>query len=237
MTKKYIGKRIKRSEDPRLLTGEALFVDDVEIHGMLHAAFLRSDYAHAYLKSVDVSAAQAREGVVAVFTAETMGDDWSPGPPLVSPPPTVEDVIFHSRTQVPLVKDKVRHVGEPIAIVIAESRYIAEDAVDDIVVDLEPLDVVVDIEKAMQPDSPLVHDDLDSNLAAHIEQEKGDYAAIRRQVREAGGPAGELQCPAGRPLRTAGRSDARGGRRPGGLSEPAGRQQRGRWRRIRSPAA
>ncbi len=182
MTKKYIGKRIKRIEDPRLLTGEALFVDDVEIHGMLHAAFLRSDYAHAYLKSVDVSAAQAREGVVAVFTAEMMGDDWSPGPPLVSPPPTVEDVIFHSRTQVPLVKDKVRHVGEPIAIVIAESRYIAEDAVDDIVVDLEPLDVVVDIEKAMQPDSPLVHDDLDSNLAAHIEQEKGDYAAIREEA-------------------------------------------------------
>ena len=179
MTKKYIGKRIKRSEDPRLLTGEALFVDDVEIHGMLHAAFLRSDYAHAYLRSVDVSAAQAREGVVAVFTAETMGDDWQPGPPLVSPPPTVEDVIFHSRTQVPLVKDKVRHVGEPIAIVIAENRYIAEDAVDDIMVDLEPLDAVVDIEKAMQPDSPLVHDDLDSNLAAHIEQEKGDYAAIR----------------------------------------------------------
>jgi len=182
VTKKYIGKRIKRIEDPRLLTGEALFVDDVEIPGMLHAAFLRSDYAHAYLKSVDVSAAQAREGVVAVFTAETMGDDWSPGPPLVSPPPTVEDVIFHSRTQVPLVKDKVRHVGEPIAIVIAESRYIAEDAVDDIVVDLEPLDVVVDIEKAMQPDSPLVHDDLDSNLAAHIEQEKGDYAAIREEA-------------------------------------------------------
>jgi len=179
VTKKYIGKRIKRSEDPRLLTGEALFVDDVEIHGMLHAAFLRSDYAHAYLRSVDVSAAQAREGVVAVFTAETMGDDWQPGPPLVSPPPTVEDVIFHSRTQVPLVKDKVRHVGEPIAIVIAENRYIAEDAVDDIMVDLEPLDAVVDIEKAMQPDSPLVHDDLDSNLAAHIEQEKGDYAAIR----------------------------------------------------------
>jgi carbon-monoxide dehydrogenase large subunit len=182
VTKKYIGKRIKRSEDPRLLTGEALFVDDVEIPGMLHAAFLRSDYAHAYLKSIDVSAAQAREGVVAVFTAETMGDDWKPGPPLVSPPPTVEDVIFHSRTQVPLVKDKVRHVGEPIAIVIAESRYIAEDAVDDIVVDLEPLDVVVDIEKAMQPDAPLVHDDLDSNLAAHIEQEKGDYAAIRKEA-------------------------------------------------------
>ncbi|MGB6421973.1 MAG: xanthine dehydrogenase family protein molybdopterin-binding subunit [Anaerolineales bacterium] len=182
MTKKYIGKRIKRSEDPRLLTGEALFVDDVEIPGMLHAAFLRSDYAHAYLKSIDVSAAQAREGVMAVFTAETMEDDWQPGPPLVSPPPTVEDVIFHSRTQVPLVKDKVRHVGEPIAIVIAESRYIAEDAVDDIVVDLEPLDVVVDIEKAMQPDAPLVHDDLDSNLAAHIEQEKGDYAAIREEA-------------------------------------------------------
>ena len=112
MAKKFIGKRIRRIEDPRLLTGQALFVDDVEIHGMLHAAFVRSDYAHANLKSIDVSAARERPGVVAIFTAEDMGDDWEPGPPLVSPPPTVKDVLFNSRTQVPLVKDKVRHAGE-----------------------------------------------------------------------------------------------------------------------------
>ncbi len=179
MMAKLIGKRITRNEDPRLLTGQALFVDDVELPGMLHAAFLRSEYAHAKLKGIDLSVALERPGVVAAFTAEDMGDDWSPGPPLVIPPPTIEDVEFYTRTQVPLVKDKVRHAGEPLAIVIAESRYIAEDALDDIVVDLEPLDVVVDIERALEPDSPLVHDDLESNLAAHLVQEKGDYAAIR----------------------------------------------------------
>jgi carbon-monoxide dehydrogenase large subunit len=175
MTKKFIGQRIVRNEDPKLLTGQAQFVDDVEIPGMLHAAFLRSDYAHARLLSIDVSAARQRPGVVAVFTADDMGADWQPGPPLVSPPPTAKDVIFNSRRQVPLVKDKVRHAGEAIAVVIAESRYIAEDAVEDIIVDLEPLEAVVDLEKAMQAGSPLVHDDLDSNLAAHLFQKKGDY--------------------------------------------------------------
>jgi carbon-monoxide dehydrogenase large subunit len=182
VTKKYIGEPIRRLEDPRLLTGQALFVDDVDIPGMLHAAFLRSDYAHARLKSIDVSAARERSGVVAVFTAEDMGEDWKPGPPLVSPPPTLEDVIFHSRTQVPLVKDKVRHAGEMIAVVIAETRYIAEDAVDDIIVDLEPLEVVVDLEKGLEPESVLIHDDLESNLAAQIVQVKGDYQAIRESA-------------------------------------------------------
>ncbi|HUW14328.1 MAG TPA: xanthine dehydrogenase family protein molybdopterin-binding subunit, partial [Anaerolineae bacterium] len=182
MTKQYIGQRLKRNEDPRLLTGQALFVDDVHIPDMLHAAFLRSDYAHARLISIDVSEARKRPGVVAVFTAQDMGSDWQPGPPLVSPPPTVENVIFHSRTQVPLVRDKVRHAGEPLAVVIAESRYIAEDAFDDIVVELEPLGAVVDLEKALDPDGPLVHDDLESNLAAHLAQEKGNYAAAREQA-------------------------------------------------------
>ncbi len=182
MTKTLIGQRVLRNEDPRLLTGQAQFVDDVEIPGLLHAAFLRSDYAHARLLGIDVSAARQRPGVVAVFTAEDMGDDWQPGPPLVSPPPTAKDVLFYSRRQVPLVKDKVRHAGEAIAVVIAESRYIAEDAVEDIVVDLEPLEAVVDLEMALQPGSPLVHDDLESNLAAHLFQKKGDYDAARQRA-------------------------------------------------------
>ncbi len=182
MTEKWVGKRMKRNEDPLLLTGRALFVDDVDIPGMLHAAFLRSDYAHARLKNIDVSKARERPGVVAVYTAEDMGDAWQPGPPLVSPPPTVEDIVFHSRTQVPLVKDKVRLAGEPLAVVIAESRYIAEDALDDIVVELEPLEAVVDMEKALEPDAPLVHDDLDSNLACHMVQKKGDYEAAREKA-------------------------------------------------------
>jgi len=182
VTKQFIGERIKRNEDPRLLTGQALFVDDVEIPGMLHAAFKRSDYAHARIVSIDVSAARERPGVAAVFTAEDMGNDWSPGPPLVSPPPTVKDVTFHSRRQAPLVKDKVRHAGETVAVVIAESRYIAEDAVEDIVVEYEPLPVITDLEQALAPDSPRVHDDLESNLAAHFHQKKGDFEAAKAEA-------------------------------------------------------
>jgi carbon-monoxide dehydrogenase large subunit len=182
MDRKLIGKRVVRNEDPRLLTGHAQFVDDVQLPGMLHAAFLRSEYAHARLLKVDVSKARQHKGVVAVFTAEDMGKDWQPGPPLVSPPPTVKDVIFHSRRQVPLAKDKVRHAGEAIAVVIAESRYIAEDAVEEIEVEYEPLPVVLDLEKALEPGSPLVHEDLDSNLAARLYQKKGDYEAARQQA-------------------------------------------------------
>jgi carbon-monoxide dehydrogenase large subunit len=182
VTKTLIGQRVLRNEDPRLLTGQAQFVDDVEIPGLLHAAFVRSDHAHARLLGLDVSAARQRPGVVAVFTAEDMGDDWQPGPPLVSPPPTAKDVTFYSRRQVPLVKDKIRHAGEAIAVVIAENRYIAEDAVEDIVVDVKPLQAVVDLEQALQPGSPLVHDDLESNLAAHLLQKKGDYEAARQQA-------------------------------------------------------
>jgi carbon-monoxide dehydrogenase large subunit len=182
MTDKMVGKRIRRSEDPRLLTGQALFVDDVEMPGMLHAAFLRSEYAHARLVRVDKNGAEELPGVVAVYTAADMGDDWAPGPPLVTPPPTIKEITFHSRTQVPLVKDKVRHAGEPIAIVIADSRYIAEDALELIDVELEPLDAVVDLEKALEPDSALVHDELESNLAAHLVQKKGDYEAARAEA-------------------------------------------------------
>jgi len=182
MKGKWIGQPVKRNEDPRLLTGQALFVDDVDLPGMLHAAFLRSDYAHARIRSIDVSAAKARPGVVAVYTAEDMGDFWRPGPLIVPPPGNVEGIVFHARTQIPMVKDKVHHIGDPIAVVIAESRYIAEDALEDIVVDYEPLEAVTDLEKALEPDAPLVHDDLDSNLAAHVIQQKGDYEAARKQA-------------------------------------------------------
>ncbi len=181
MATRYFGAPIKRNEDPRLLTGQALFVDDVELPGLLHAAFLRSSYAHARLKRIDVSAARARTGVVAVYTAADLGDYWKPGPLLVPPPP-VPGIMFNERTQVPLAKDKVRHVGEPIALVIAESRYVAEDALNDIVVEFDPLAPVVSLEQALTPDAALVHEDVGSNVAAHVIQRKGDYAAARAQA-------------------------------------------------------
>ena len=118
MTTRNFGAPIRRNEDPRLLSGQALFVDDVELPGMLHAAFLRSNVAHARIRSIDVAAARARDGVVAVYTAADLGDYWAPGPLLVPPPP-IEGITFNQRTQVPLAKDKVRHVGEPLAVVLA----------------------------------------------------------------------------------------------------------------------
>ncbi|HEX2449886.1 MAG TPA: xanthine dehydrogenase family protein molybdopterin-binding subunit [Gemmatimonadales bacterium] len=175
------GARALRNEDARLLTGRAQFVDDVRLDGLLHVAFRRSEYAHARLIDVDVSAARAADGVVAVFTASDLGDYWRPGPLLVSPPP-IAGLVFNTATQVPLARDKVRHVGEPIAMVVATSRYLAEDAVDQIVVDAEPLEAVVDIERALEPGAPVIHESIGSNLAAHVVQRKGDYAAARERA-------------------------------------------------------
>lgn len=182
MATRYFGQRIKRNEDLRMLTGQALHVDDVDLPGMLHVAFYRSGYAHGRIVNIDIAAARERPGVVGVYTAADLGDYWQHGPLLVPPPPTIERKTFHQRTQVPLAKDKVRLVGEPIVMVVAESRYIAEDAVNEIWVDIEPLEPVVDLEQALAEDAPLIHEDLPSNLAAHVIQEKGDYAAIVDQA-------------------------------------------------------
>ena len=181
MATRYFGAPVTRNEDPRLLAGQALFVDDVELPGLLHAAFYRSPYAHARIKRVDVSRALARPGVIAAYTAADLGDYWQPGPLLVPPPP-VAGIVFNARTQVPLAKDKVRHAGESIVLVIAESRYIAEDAMQDIDVDFEPLPAVVDLEQALAPGAALVHADVGSNVAAHVIQRKGDYAAAKQQA-------------------------------------------------------
>src|SRR5919107_3205060 len=138
MTTRFFGERVKRNEDARLLTGMALFVDDLQPARVTHAAFLRSPHAHALIRRIDVSAARERHGVIAVYTAEDLGDYWKPGPLLVPPPP-IDGIVFNARTQVPLAKEKVRHVGEPVVLVIAESRYVAEDALTDIAVEYETL--------------------------------------------------------------------------------------------------
>jgi CO/xanthine dehydrogenase Mo-binding subunit len=117
---RYLNLRVRRNEDERLLTGRARFVDDIQLPGMTHVAFVRSDYAHARLKSVDVSAARERPGVLAVYTAADLGDYLKPAPLLVPPPP-IKDLVFHARTHLALAKDKVRYVGEAIAMIVAES--------------------------------------------------------------------------------------------------------------------
>ncbi len=175
----FFGERIKRNEDPRLLTGQALFVDDVTLPGMGHVTFLRSPHAHARILSIDAAAAREAPGVLAVYTAADLGDYWKPGPLLVSPPP-VEGLIFNERTQVPLARDKVRYVGEPVAAVLADSRYAAEDAAELIFVDYEILPAAVRLEEAVRPEAPRVHDDLPlasgemNTVNAHVVQVKGD---------------------------------------------------------------
>jgi len=174
MPESPLGRAVRRNEDPRLLTGRALFVDDIELAGMAHVAFVRSPYAHARLGAVEVGAALEMEGVIAAFVADDLGDYWQHGPLLVPPPP-IEGAIFHQRTQVPLARDKVRHQGEAIAVVVAESRALAEDAAERVEVDYQPLPAVVDIVRALDQDAALVHEDVGSNVAAHIVQTKGDY--------------------------------------------------------------
>ena len=168
----YLSARVPRNEDARLLTGRALFVDDVQLPGMLHVAFVRSEHAHGRLTGIDVSAARARPGVHAVYTAADLGDYLKPGPILVPPPP-IPDLVFHPCTQLPLAKDKVRHVGEPIAMIVADSRYVAEDAIRDVVVDIDPIEAVVDLEKGLAPGAPLIHEHLRSNMAAHVRAAQG----------------------------------------------------------------
>ncbi|MFZ0548859.1 MAG: xanthine dehydrogenase family protein molybdopterin-binding subunit [Candidatus Promineifilaceae bacterium] len=178
MSTQFFGERIKRNEDPRLLTGQALFTDDVHLPGTAHVAFVRSPHAHARILSIDTETAETIQGVFAIYTAEDLGDYWQRGPLLVPPPP-IENIVFNERTQVPLAKDKVNFVGEPVAVVVAESRYIAEDAAEQVWVDYDPLPAVVDLEAALADDATVIHEDIGSNIAAHVVQRKGDYAAVR----------------------------------------------------------
>lgn len=172
----WLGASVTRNEDPQLLTGQALFVGDVDLPGMLHAAFLRSPYAHAHVGAIETAAAKARTGVVAVYTAEDLGDMLRPTP-MVVPPAPIEGLVFNQRTHTVLGSGTVRYAGEPVAMVVAQNRYIAEDALADIEVDWTPLPVAGDLDFAAGPDAPKVHDGLAGNIAAIARQTKGDYAA------------------------------------------------------------
>jgi len=181
VARRYFGERIKRNEDPRLLTGRALFVDDVNLPGMAHITFVRSPYAHARIKSIETSAAKELPGVVAVYTAADLGSYWRTGILNVGVPP-VRGATFNERLHPILAKDKVRHVGEPVACVVAESRYIAEDAANRVVVDYESLPVHIDPRKALELGAALIHEDLKDNVAAHVVQQKGNYEKAKAQA-------------------------------------------------------
>ncbi|TMB65324.1 MAG: xanthine dehydrogenase family protein molybdopterin-binding subunit [Deltaproteobacteria bacterium] len=152
-----IGERVRRKETLRFVTGTGRYVDDLLPPDTLHAAFVRSACAHARIKAIDVEAARTMPGVHAVFTGEDIAQKIKPL--RVSGSSLLRQIKLY-----PLAVDKVRYFGEPLAVVVADNRYLAEDAVEIVSVDYEPLPVVVDPEAAMEPASACVHEDVGSNI-------------------------------------------------------------------------
>jgi len=164
----WIGQSLRRREDPELLTGKGEYIADLKRPGMLHAAFLRSPHAHARIRSIDASAALELPGVHAVLTGRDL-------PAELGPMPSMHFFEDHRLTPTwTLARDRVRHVGEPVAVVAAESRYLAEDALDLIQVNWEPLPVVSGIEVALAEDGPRLYDDWPDNVACKFETAIGD---------------------------------------------------------------
>jgi aerobic carbon-monoxide dehydrogenase large subunit len=180
MTTRAFGAPIKRKEDPRLITGEGKYLDDLQAPGMLHTAVLRSTYAHARITRIDTAAAAALPGVVAVFTGADFKDinglpcAWQAD---------AGRIPNHINTPRVLEVDKVTFTGAGIAVVVATDRYIAEDALALIEVDYEPLRVVVDAEAATQAEAPQIHENAPNNVV--MDWQTGDKAGTEAAVREA----------------------------------------------------
>ena len=152
---RWVGKRVPRFEDEALLTGNARFIDDLApVPGIRHVAILRSPYPHARIRNIDSTAAQSIPGVVGVITGEMVAKKIEP----------LASALRARITYFPIALDKVRYAGEPVALIAAENRYIAEDAAETIEVDYEPLPAVVDPSKALSADAPILHEQIGSNL-------------------------------------------------------------------------
>ena len=169
MSTRFFGQSVRRNEDELLLRGRGSYFDDVSIPDALHVAFLRSTNAHARITRLETSRALAHPGVFAVFTHADLGDLDKPLP-LLFPHPS----LAHPRTQHPLARTEVNYVGETIAMIVAESRYVAEDALELIEIEEEPLPATVDLEASASPGAPRVHADTPGNVAATVTQSVGD---------------------------------------------------------------
>jgi len=179
MSGKSIGARVLRTEDARLLIGRGEFLDDIRLPGMLHAAFVRATFAHARVKAVNASAALAMPGVHAVFAASDLSRSLRATPLPMLVPNTYAKV---SRTQLALAESEVCYAGEAIAIVIADSRYLAEDAAAITTVDYEPLPTASDCREAIKPGAPRTHSDAVDNRAAEFAVGYGDVEAAFRSA-------------------------------------------------------
>ena len=165
MTERWIGRSVPRVEDGRLLTGRGTFIDDhPPVANLCHAAIVRSPHAHARILGYDLTAALAMEGVVGAITGSDVAKACKPFGVGVTAP-----VHYY-----PTAIDKVRFVGEPVAVVVARDRYLAEDAAEMVGVDYEPLPAVVDPERALEPDAPILHEKVGTNLAGNRRLVYGD---------------------------------------------------------------
>ena len=167
----FVGQRVKRLEDPDLLTGKGQFLDDLKLPGALEAAFVRSPFAHATFTQVDVDDARAMPGVVAVLTARDLPPEIQ-GKRILLQVPHPE--ITYSVTQEPLATSEVCFVGEAVAVVIAENRHLAEDAAERVIVDWEPLPAAGHCEAALKPGAPIVHAGRTDNIAGRLNLGFGD---------------------------------------------------------------
>ena len=166
---KMIGISIKRKEDPRLITGDGKYTDDVHLRGMTYMAVLRSSHGHARIRLIDTSIALQQPEVLAVLTGQDVNQHCKAQFPVAD-----EDEGTKPKSRWPMPTEVVKYVGESIAVVVATSTTAARDALDLIDVAYEPLPVVVDMEKAIDPGSPLVHEDLGTNLCVESSGRAGD---------------------------------------------------------------
>jgi carbon-monoxide dehydrogenase large subunit len=176
---KYFGAAVKRKEDVRLLTGRGRYVDDIALPRTLEVAFLRSPHGHARIQSINTRRAGALPGVRRVLTFQDLASWMRPLPTFAHTPPGLSArVKFQTKhaSQYAMAKDKVRFAGEIVAVVVADSRYLAEDAVDLIEVDYEPLPAVVEAEAATRPDAPILHEGWGDNIAVAFRHAVGDTA-------------------------------------------------------------
>lgn len=158
----HVGERIKRREDPRLIRGLASYTDDLKLHGMLHAAFVRSDHAAGRIVKIDAAQALARPGVVAVYTFADLRGQVGRSPIAIQIP-DMQDAEH------PLLADGVvRYVGQPVAVVVATDRYVARDGALDVEVEIEPAEAVVDLERAAEPDAPRVYAGMTDNVCYRL---------------------------------------------------------------------
>jgi carbon-monoxide dehydrogenase large subunit len=178
-----LGTSIKRREDPRLITGQATYVDDIKLLGMLHMAVLRSPYGHARINSINTDVARKAPGVVAVYTAEDL--KGKVGNIAIAVP--LGHIANGMGARGALAEGKVRFYGDPVAVVIADNSYAARDAVDLIDVDYEPLPAAIDLEKAMEPGAALLYEEFGTNVAFSMNPPSDEIDKIIEQTRADGG--------------------------------------------------